>query len=109
LKYAETRKKKDTRELHGSLHVYRMTAKEAKEASKRVSRTHQKKQRKLSEKTLFLRQFVLVFTSLSPEVLAGEVVLGIYRCRWQIGVSREGFITQLAQVQPRPRDASLVA
>jgi hypothetical protein len=24
-------------------------------------------------------------------------------------VSREGFITQLAQVQPRPRDASLVA
>jgi hypothetical protein len=84
LKYAETRKKKDTRELDGYLHVYRMTAKEAKEASKRVSRTHQKKQRKLSEKTLFLRQFVLVFTSLSPEVLAGEIVLGLYRCRWQI-------------------------
>jgi hypothetical protein len=58
LKYAETSKKKDKRELDGSLHVYRMTAKEAKEASKRVKRTPQKKQRKLSEKTQFLRQFV---------------------------------------------------
>lgn len=32
-----------------------------------------------------------------------------YSCRWGIGVSREGFITQLVQVQPRPTDASLVA
>ena len=84
LKYAETSKKKDKRELCGSLHVYRMTAKEAKEAGQRVSRMHQKKQRKLSEKTRFLRQVVLVFTSLSSEGLSGEVVLGRYRCRWQI-------------------------
>jgi hypothetical protein len=83
LKYAETRKNKDKRELFGSLHVYRMTAQEAKEARKRVSRKHQKKQRKISEKTLFLRQFVLVFTSLASEVLSGETVLAIYRCRWQ--------------------------
>ena len=84
LKYAETSKQKDTRELCGLLHVYRMTAKEAKAARRRVCRTHQKKQRKLSEKTLFLRQFVLVFTSLSSEVLSGETVLALYRCRWQI-------------------------
>jgi hypothetical protein len=58
LQYAETSKKKDTRELCGSLHIYRMTAKEAKEAGQRVSRTHQKTQRTLSEKTRFLRQFV---------------------------------------------------
>ena len=74
LKYTETSKKQDKRELCGSLHVYRMTAKEAKEASQRVSRTPQKKQRKLSEKTRFLRQFVLVFTSLASDVLSGEVV-----------------------------------
>jgi hypothetical protein len=36
-------------------------------------------------------------------------VVCIYQKRWAIGVSRKGFITQLAQVQPRPRDASLVA
>ncbi|HEX2714043.1 MAG TPA: hypothetical protein VHM88_17755, partial [Candidatus Acidoferrales bacterium] len=33
----------------------------------------------------------------------------VYGKRWSIGVSREGFITQLVQVQPRPTDASLVA
>jgi hypothetical protein len=46
--------------------------------------TTQKKQRKLSAKTLFLRQFVLVFTSLSSTILCGETALALYRCRWQI-------------------------
>jgi len=82
--YVKKRKNKDKRELGGLLHVSRMTAKEAQAASRKVRRTHQKKQRKLSEKTRFLRQFVLVFTSLSSAVLSGETVLALYRCRWQI-------------------------
>ena len=41
--------------------------------------------------------------------LTPSQVVCIYQKRWPIGVSREGFITQLVQVQPRPRDASLVA
>jgi hypothetical protein len=58
LKYAETSKNKDKRELAGTLHVYRMHDKEAKAAKKRVSRQHQRKQKRLSEQTRFLRQFV---------------------------------------------------
>ena len=84
VKYAKTSKKKDKRELGGLLHVYRMTAKEANAASRKVRRTHQKKQRKLSEKTRFLRQVVCVFPSLSSAVLSGETVLALYRCRWHI-------------------------
>jgi len=84
LKYAETSKTKDQRALHGTLHVYRMQEKEAQAARKKVTRKHQKKQRKLSTKTLFLRQFVCVFTSLSSTVLCGETALALYRCRWQI-------------------------
>jgi hypothetical protein len=84
LKYADTSKTKDQRTLHGTLHVYRMQEKEAQVARKKASRKHRKKQRKLSSKTLFLRQFVLVFTSLSPTVLCGEMALTLYRCRWQI-------------------------
>lgn len=84
LKYAETSKTKDKRALRSTLHVYRMHDKEAKAAQKRVSRKHQKKQRKLSAKTLFLRQFVLIFTSLPLAMLSGEVILALYRCRWQI-------------------------
>jgi hypothetical protein len=41
--------------------------------------------------------------------LTSSQVVCIYQKRWAIGVSREGSITQLVQVQPRPRDASLVA
>lgn len=84
LKYAETSKTKDQRTIHGTLHIYRMQEKEAQAARKKVSRKHQRKQRKISTKTLFLRQFVLVFTSLAPQVLCGETALAIYRCRWQI-------------------------
>jgi hypothetical protein len=84
LTYAKTRKTKDQRALQGTLHVYRMQEKEAQAARKKVSRKHQRKQRKLSAKTLFLRQFVFVFTSLSPTVLCGETALALYRCRWQI-------------------------
>ncbi len=87
LPYTATSKQKDTRELVGSLHVYRMTTKEAQEARKRVSRKHQKTQRVISEKTLFLRQFVIVFTSLAPEILSGETVFAIYRCRWHIALA----------------------
>src|SRR5215470_15014745 len=84
LQYAKTRKTKDQRALQGTLHVYRMQEKEAQAARKKVSRKHQRKQRKLSAKTLFLRQFVCVFTSISPTVLCGETALALYRCRWQI-------------------------
>jgi hypothetical protein len=84
LKYAATSKTKDQRTLHGTLHVYRMQEKEAQAARKKVSRKHQKKQRPLSTKTLFLRQFVCVFTSLSSTTLCGETALALYRCRWQI-------------------------
>jgi hypothetical protein len=73
-KYAALRKKQDQRELFGSLPGYRMPPKEAQEARKKVRRQHRKKQRTRADKTLFLRQFVLVFTSLSSRLLSGEAV-----------------------------------
>src|SRR5262245_54584044 len=33
----------------------------------------------------------------------------IYECRWRVGVSREGFLTQSVQVRPRLTDSGLVA
>lgn len=84
LTYAETSTTKDKRALRGTLHVYRLQDKEAKAAQKRVSRKHQKQQKKLSAQTLLLRQFVFIFTSLPPEILSGEVALALYRCRWQV-------------------------
>ena len=54
LKYAETSKTKTQRTLHGTLHVYRMQEKEATAGRhEEVGSKAQKKQRKLSAKTLF--------------------------------------------------------
>lgn len=86
LKYAQSKKHpvKDPRELFGHLHLYRMTTAEAQAARKRVSRKRQKKQKKVSEKPLFLSQFVFVLTSLAVGQWSAETILAIYRCRWQI-------------------------
>jgi hypothetical protein len=84
LTYADTSKTTDQSTLHGPLHVYRMQEQEARAARKKVARTHGKKQRKLSTKTLFLRQCVFVVPSLSSPALCGEMALALYRCRWQI-------------------------
>jgi hypothetical protein len=84
LQYAETSTTKDQRVLQGPRHVSRMQEKEAQAARQKVSRKHQKKPPTLSATTLFLRQFVLVCTSLSSTVLCGEMALALYRCRWHI-------------------------
>ena len=75
--YAKTSKNKEQREGGGLRPVYRMTAKEAHAASRKVRRTHQKTQRKLSEKRRLLRPVVFVWTSLASTVLSGEPVLAI--------------------------------
>src|SRR5215471_18683895 len=105
LQYADTSKTKDQRTLHGTLHIYRLQEKEAQAARKQVSRKHQKKQRKLSTKTLFLRQFVCVFTSVSSQVLCGETALALYRCRWQIelAIKRMKSLIQIDKLRTKQR------
>ena len=51
----------------------------------------------------------MVFTTLAPAVLAAQTLLEVYRCRWTVGVSREGSLTQSVQVRPRLTDSGLVA
>ena len=42
-------------------------------------------------------------------VLPAFTITELYRCRWQVGVSRQGHINQSVKVRPRPGDSSLVA
>ena len=42
-------------------------------------------------------------------VLPAFTIAQIYKCRWQVGVSRQGYINQSVKVRPRPRDSRLVA
>jgi hypothetical protein len=45
----------------------------------------------------------------TPSFAEALVLIGHYRLRWPVGVSREGSLPPSVQVRPRPRDAGLVA
>jgi hypothetical protein len=94
-------------EVRGWVQAYRLSAEQANRARQQCRQRHQQGQPKAE--TLFLAGWVLVFTTLSPAVLSAQTLLGVYRCRWQVAVSREGSITQSVQVRPRLTDSGLVA
>ena len=54
------------------------------EVRRRVRLRHQRKKRPLNEDTLLAAGFVLLLTNLSAETWSGQLVLALYRMRWQI-------------------------
>ncbi|MCP3972405.1 MAG: transposase [Rhodobacteraceae bacterium] len=74
---------KDDERVEGWVHAYRLPPEQAAEARRRC-RANAKKGRTPKEATLFLAGWVLVFTSLAPEVLSAEAVGELYRVRWQV-------------------------
>jgi hypothetical protein len=84
LQDAETSPTQDQRPRHGTLQVSRLQEQEAHAARQQVTRKPQKKQSKLSAKTLVLRPFVGVFPSVASAVLGGATALALSRCRWHI-------------------------
>jgi len=76
------------RKLEGHLIVLRLSEKEAKAARVRCRKQASKKSRKPpTPTTLFLAGFLMVFTTLSPKVLSSQILLELYRCRWQIEIA----------------------
>jgi len=75
-------------QLEGHLIVKRLSDQEAKAARTRCRKQASKKGRKKpSEDTLFLAGFLMVFTTLSPEILSDKTLLELYKCRWQIEIA----------------------
>lgn len=69
------------------LHAYRLPEEKAREARRRLKRRAQKKYGgKVSNQMLFLVDWVLLLTSLPPEVAPAKVVGQLYRGRWQIEI-----------------------
>jgi DDE family transposase len=66
------------------IHVYRLPPLAAQAARRRCRRAGQRARYTPRQETLFLAEFVLVLTSLPPEVLDAKTVLALYRCRWQV-------------------------
>lgn len=104
VKYSEKSKIRDKRKVRGWLHCYRLTPEQAKDASERSERNHERKQRIRSERTKLLCQFVLVFTTLPPQQLSAESALALYRVRWQVelAIKRLKGLLKLNKMRTRP-------
>jgi hypothetical protein len=73
---------KPGRECEGWVHAYRLAPAQAEAARRRCRQNAQG--RTPSQRTLFLAGWVLVFTTVPPEVIGTETVIALYRVRWQV-------------------------
>jgi Transposase DDE domain len=69
-------------EVRGWVHAYRLSTAQAGRARQKCRQRHKKGPPKA--KTLSLAGWVLVLTTLAPEVLSAETIMRLYRCRWQV-------------------------
>lgn len=81
---SSSKKKGMRKQIPGYLHIYRMPKDKAQQQRKKRIQGYRKKKKKVNPRTLFLCQFVIVFTTLEPEEFSAETVLELYRVRWQI-------------------------
>ena len=73
-----------TQRVTGWVHAYRLSEEQANKARAVCRQRNSKKGHTPQARTLFLAGWVLVWTSLPPEVLSAETLLQLYRVRWQV-------------------------
>jgi hypothetical protein len=67
-----------------TLHACRLPEAQANAARRRCRRQAQKKGKTLKAATLYLAGWVIVVTTLDPAVWTAEIILALYRVRWQV-------------------------
>lgn len=90
------------------IHAQRLTGAAAEAARRRCRREGQKGRYTPKQTTLLLAEFVMVMTSISPEVLSAETVLALYRGRWQVELLIKRYKSLLDLDQLRARAGSVL-
>ena len=94
------------------IHAYRLQGAAAETARRRRRRGAQKagqgRRHTPSQASLWLAEFVLVLTTIEPEVLSAETVLALYRCRWQVELVFKHYKSLLDLDQVRARAGSVL-
>lgn len=80
----------------------------AEEARRRTRLRHQRKKKPLNENTLFAAGFVLLLTNLSVETWSAQLILVLYRMRWQIELCIKRLKSLLEFDHVRAKDPKLV-
>lgn len=95
--------------LNGYLHARRLPPAQAAEARRRARAAAKKAGRQLQARTLAWAGWVLVWTTLPPEVLPTATVMGLYRLRWQVELAIKRLKSLLNIDQLRARKNSALA
>lgn len=100
--------------IEGRLVALRLPLPLAQQAQRRVQRRAVRKQSTLDSRSLEAAQYVLLFTTLSPEQLDAEGVLELYRFRWQVEVAFKRYkqllaLGRLPHQDPRAAQAWILA
>jgi hypothetical protein len=98
----------DERIIPGRLCVVRKDDEAIRKALKRLNRRGQKKGNEIQPETKEFAKYIMVFTTLSKEILELGSVLELYRFRWQIELAFKRF-KSLAQLGHIPKHSDLSA
>jgi hypothetical protein len=91
----------------GWVHAYRLSAEHADAARRRCRQNAQGGTP--SSRTLFLAGWVLVLTTVPPEVIGTETVIALYRLRWQVELAIKRLKSVLDLDQLRAKQGSPLA
>ncbi len=95
--------------IPGFVHAMPLPPEKAAEARRKAKQQARKKGRTARRKTLYLSEWVLIFTSLPPEVLNTETASALYRVRWQVELVIKRMKSLLAVDQLRARKGGPLA
>jgi len=100
----------DGRKIRGRLCVVKKTPEAIAQAHKKLKRQASKKCFKLQPQTLFLAEYVILFTTFPEDRFSTQKILEWYRVRWQIELVFKRFkqITHLGHL-PKHHDESALA
>lgn len=74
----------DNKRIDVFIHLIPLPEHKAREARRRARQQAKKKGRSITRKTLFLCSWVLILTSVPPQLLDTQTVSALYRARWQV-------------------------
>jgi len=91
------------------VHAIPLPAEKAEQARRQAKKRAQKKGRTASDKALYLSEWVLVLTSLPPDLLDTETASALYRVRWQVELLIKRLKSLLQVDELRARKGSQLA
>lgn len=94
--------------IKGRICAIRKNAAQIAEAMKRQKYIASKKERRLYKETLFVNEYIIVFTTFEPDKYPLRKILEIYRWRWQIELlfKRLKSLIQLGHLPTKGEDSS---